>query len=360
MFEHKTFENILQDMLDRVTDKVDKREGSIIYDALAPAAMEMAETYAYMELLMLRVFADTADGEDLDRRVGEFGVIRNPATFAVRKVNITNADGNPHESVPNGTLFQLNTINYEINDRVAPGDYRATAKIAGTAGNLDYGDLVPVEPVNQLGRAELADLIVPGADEEDDEQLRQRYFDIVKEPAFGGNVADYKRKINLLDGVGGTKVYPTWQGGGTVKCTIIASDYSEPNKELIETVQTEVDPELNNGLGLGFAPIGHAVTITGAEAITIEVEMSVVLEAGTTLGQIESAIYEAIEDYFLSLRRDWANQNNLTVRTAQIEARIITINGIEDVSETFLNGSNSNLDLGEEEIPVLGKVHINV
>lgn len=38
MYEEMTYENILQQMLDRVTSDVDKREGSVIFDALAPAA----------------------------------------------------------------------------------------------------------------------------------------------------------------------------------------------------------------------------------------------------------------------------------------------------------------------------------
>ena len=35
MWENMTYENILNDMLSRVPSNVDKREGSVIYDALA-------------------------------------------------------------------------------------------------------------------------------------------------------------------------------------------------------------------------------------------------------------------------------------------------------------------------------------
>ena len=47
--DQMTFEFILDRMLDRVPDTVDKREGSIIYDALAPAAAELAKTYMELE-----------------------------------------------------------------------------------------------------------------------------------------------------------------------------------------------------------------------------------------------------------------------------------------------------------------------
>ena len=64
----------------------------------------------------------------------------------------------------------------------------------------------------------------------------RRLFDAVE--AFGGNVADYREKVNAITGVGGVKVYPVWNGGGTVKLTIIASDFTAPSTELISKVQT--------------------------------------------------------------------------------------------------------------------------
>ena len=38
MYENMTFENIMDRCLSRVSASVDKREGSIVYDAIAPAA----------------------------------------------------------------------------------------------------------------------------------------------------------------------------------------------------------------------------------------------------------------------------------------------------------------------------------
>lgn len=42
MFESMTFDYIMEEMLAEVSSEFDKREGSIIYDALAPAAVELA------------------------------------------------------------------------------------------------------------------------------------------------------------------------------------------------------------------------------------------------------------------------------------------------------------------------------
>ena len=67
------FKDILSRMLAAVPDELDKREGSIIYDALAPAALALAEQYNMLTQLADMFFADTAAGEWLDRVAGNFG-----------------------------------------------------------------------------------------------------------------------------------------------------------------------------------------------------------------------------------------------------------------------------------------------
>lgn len=45
MNEIPTYEEILQRCLDRISNTIDKRQGSIIYDALAPCCVELAQMY---------------------------------------------------------------------------------------------------------------------------------------------------------------------------------------------------------------------------------------------------------------------------------------------------------------------------
>ena len=73
-----TFEEIMERLLERVPDTFDKREGSVIWDALAPAAYELS--LAYVEMLTLRknTFAGTADREGLIECCKEIGITPNP------------------------------------------------------------------------------------------------------------------------------------------------------------------------------------------------------------------------------------------------------------------------------------------
>ena len=66
-----SYEELMEKKLDRIDDRRDKRQVSLIYDALAPNAAETAQFYADLDLLADRTFADTAVGEDLTRRAAE-------------------------------------------------------------------------------------------------------------------------------------------------------------------------------------------------------------------------------------------------------------------------------------------------
>ncbi len=359
MYESETFEAILQRMLDMVPGAVDKREGSIIYNALSPAALELAQMYIELDTTYNLTFADTSTGEYLSRRTAEFGVNREEATKAIR-LGIFKDEVGGYIDIVIGSRFSLENLNYTAIEKISTGQYKLECETLGILGNQDFGQLIPIQNIAGLATAELTDVLVPGEDEETDENLRARFYEVVNNPTFGGNISQYKQTINFIDGVGGTKVFPAWQGGGTVKCTIIASDFSTPSTQLISDVQEVVDPTQNQGKGYGTAPIGHQVTIAGVQSVAVNVVATLTLEAGYSVPQVQSDIEAAIDNYLLGLRKSWADNSGLIVRTAFIDSGILGVLGVTDISGTSLNGVQANLEMGEENIPVLGTVTLNV
>ena len=343
-------------MLDTVPDDIDKREGSIIYDALAPTAMELAEFYANMDMLKSSTFADTADGEDLEMRVSEQGITRKQATPAIRKGIFTDNQLRPFE-VPMGSRFRLGSYSYFVSDVIEVGTYRMVAETAGVIGNKDFGEMLPIDPVDGLGKALLTEVLIPGSDEEDDRSLYLKYQEHLQEKPFGGNRADYKKKIKGVPGVGGVQLYRAPFGGGTVRAVIIDSSFNVPSQELVDLVQETVDPIPYKGEGYGTAPIGHEVVVEGVGATTIDTVATLVL-SGVTLGQIEPLINEAIESYLEELRVQWNKGAPIVIRITQIESRILMIDGIQDVTGTTINGAPENLTL-TSEIPIIGAVVMN-
>lgn len=355
MYESNTYEVILQRMLDRVTAQnpnIDTREGSIIFNALAPAANELAITYAALNEVLNATFADTAPREFLIKRAAERGIIVEPATKAIRKGLFTPND----LEVPIGSRFSLNVLNYVVTEKISSGVYMLECETAGYKGNEESGILIPIDYIEGLETANLTDVLIPGEDEEDTEALRDRYFNSLDSKSFGGNIADYKEKTNAIDGVGGVKVHPIWNGGGTVKLVVMDSTFSVPSDALIQVVQTEIDPTQNSGLGYGIAPIGHTVTVVKCGSTTIDVSFSLTFQTGYTWETVKPSVEAMMDAYLSELKLTWEDTSNIVVRISQIETRILDLAGVLDISGTTINGDASNLVVDADNIPVRGAI----
>lgn len=305
--------------------------------------------YIALKMLEDRTYADTATGDDLTKRCAERGITRKSATKAILKAEF-NID------VPLSARFSGEDLNYTVVEKINSGVYKLECEGVGETGNGYLGTLIPIDYIKGLTKAEITELLIPGEDAEDDETLRKRYFDGFDSQAFGGNKADYKEKTNSIAGVGGTKVYPVWNGGGTVKLVIIDSAFKVPSTELLNIVQTTIDPEQNQGEGQGLAPIGHIVTVTGVAGVIVNISSNITLKTGYVWQDVESYIKTSVEEYLAELRKTWQDSDSIVVRIAYIESRILNVAGVEDIKDTFINGIGENLTLTADEIPILGEV----
>lgn len=221
------------------------------------------------------------------------------------------------------------------------------------APNSNFGQLIPIDYLQGLTYAQLIETLIPGEDKEDTEVLRQRYLDFFDTQAYGGNIKDYEEKTLSISGAGAVKVTPVWVGGGTVKLTILDSEYNEATPILISTVQEIIDP-IQDAQGKGVAPIGHIVTVDTAQRETIYIATVLTLQ-GIDLSNVKDAIDETLKDYLLELRKSWALSEKLIVRISQIETRILAVNpGIIDVKNTKINGFEKNIEIIVNKIPVWG------
>lgn len=350
--DQMTYEYILGRMLEQVKDTVDKREGSVIYDALAPAAAELAKAYIELDVIMDETFVDTASLQYLMLRCKERGITIQPETAAIVQGTFTPST----LELMAGTRFNCDDVNYTITDKIANGVYRLKAETLGTAGNKYSGFLLPIQIVNGLETAEITNLLIPGEDSDNTETLRQKYYDSISSQAFGGNISDYREKVHALVGIGGVKVYPAWDGGGTVKLVILSSEFAVPSDELVSTVQTAIDPETNHGEGLGIAPIGHSVTVMGVTNAEVAVATNIVFSSGWDWSAAKNQIESAVNNYFHELAEAWEDSETTIVRIAQIENHILGLNCILDISDTTLNGQAKNLELDTDAIPVLKSI----
>lgn len=83
---------------------------------------------------------------------------------------------------------------------------------------------------------------------------------------------------------------------------------------------------------------------------------TITYDTGYSYDGLSSYIDSAIEAYLLELRKNWENTDTIVVRILQIEAAIVQIEGIIDVTDTVINGSAKNLQLTDKSVPVKGVI----
>lgn len=351
MFENYTYEKILNDALARIPDTMDKRQSAIIFDAVAPVCAELAQAYIALDTILLQTFADTATGEYLEKRTRERGITREPATYAV----VTLVSEPIDVDVPLKSVFSCGDYDFVVNEKISDGVYSCTCKTSGSDANGCSGQAIPNDYIKGLKTANIVEVLKPAEDAETDDSLRKRYLASLRDQAYGGNIADYKQKVHALDGVGGVKVTPVWNGGGTVKITISASDYTVPTEYLVNEVQTVIDPK-GDQKGVGIAPIGHIVTVQGATATAINISTKLTFADGYDYEMCKTLIDDALEKYFSEEREMWEEYDHtgIIIRISQIETRLLAINGIMDIADTTINGEAKNYQLDCMALPVRG------
>ena len=372
-FQSKDYDYFLRKMLDAVPDNVDKREGSIIYDALAPAALVMGQQSLDMANVIKETYIKTASGEFLDYRAIEHGTSRYPATQTEAKAKVLNDKKEPLDNVQIGDKFASigdSPIFYAVTKINSDLTIELTAETAGSSANSYIGQILPVTPNDLLSWAEITEITAPARDVESDDHLRARLLSSQSWNAYGGNVADYLDMTSKIDEVGAAQIYPTWNGGGTVKVVILNNDLMPASASLVQKVKNTLDPEDKQAEGYGLAPIDHAVTVTAPEILKVDVSIQLQLTDQANKVAVEKGIKDMLNELFSELRKDWNTINatvgrgySLSIYRSRILSKIMLIDGVADSQLPKLNGEDKDIHLifsnEVSQLPILGEVTIS-
>lgn len=351
MFDEMTYENIIEEMMATMPDGVDTSEGSLIFNACAKQAVRLEEAYLVLSGIERNMFADTADLDHLIRVGNDRGCYINQATYSEFEAQF-------NCEIPAGSRFNHDDYNYTVFREKDPEQhiYEIGCDTPGAEPNHLLGDLDPIEFIEGYEWGKITKCIKEGTDMEDEEAYRIRLLATYNYRGFAGNREYYLSRIRELSGVYGCKLERVQAPTDKIKATIIGEDYRTPTDDVVQNVQTAVDPVANSGEGEGFAPIGHRVSIVGVGETVVDIETTITYDSGRTYEDLQSYIIKAIEDYLLSLREKWEQSTTIVVRILQIEAAIVAIEGIVDVTGTKLNGVESNLQITDGTVPVKGGV----
>jgi uncharacterized phage protein gp47/JayE len=354
MFEDKNKETIHSEMMESVSDDYDKSVGSFIYDSTMPTAMKLEEAYKSLGTVTDKLSVENLEGDELSQRIYErSGVERKPATFASTVVTVTGQAG----TVINiGDKISSDTVNYSFMESKTI-DSSGTAEVlvqcdeAGIVGNVPANSIQSF-PVTIQGLTSVTNKepVTNGYAAESDEELLKRYYERIQTPATSGNKAHYKNWAKEVTGVGDARIFPLWNGDNTVKVVIIDSNKGPAAAELVEEVQTHIDPD-SLGLGEGAAPIGAYCTVESASGLTINLSFTATKDTAFTDEQIRDSVEQNIGEYLKELAF-----TDSQVSYARIGSLVLASDGILDYTDLRVNDGASNILVSDTEVPVLGVI----
>lgn len=347
-YEDMTYEVILQRMIDRVSAQypnLDTREGSIIFNALAPAAIELAIAYTELDNNLNESFVNTASREYILQACTQMGM-----DISVFEARAGVHKGEFDVEVPIGSRWNCDLYNYTVTEFLDMNGvyytYQMDCDTTGTAPNNQTGDLTAISDIPEgLTYAKITECLIEGENETTDDDIKVAYYEFLNSVATDGNVNQYKRWCSEYAGVGNSKVFSLWNGSNTVKVSILSASNRAATPELIAEFQEYLDPN-SEGMGNGVAPIGAFVTVTTATELPINVSANITMKSGYT---DTSNIAVALTQHFA----DIAYTKN-QIAYMNVGAVILGVDGVESISNLTVNNGTSDITLANEQIPVLG------
>ena len=166
------YDNIVKRILGRVPDSMDKRVGSIIYDAIAPCSAELANMYIVIQIFKNQTYVKTAKGGNLDKQGEQYTIPRLVASKAKRIAEFIDANDNLI-NIPVGNRFSVPssnaTVTYKIIQQTTTGHAIIECEQYGTIGNEYSGALLPLFTIDNLKSATITGTLQPARDDETDD-----------------------------------------------------------------------------------------------------------------------------------------------------------------------------------------------
>lgn len=351
MYEDETYAIIMARMENRVRQNypdIDYREGSMIFNALAPAAMELAIMYNELDNIFKEQFVQTATRDSLLKLCEQVGldIGQFSATYCTVRAQFD-------AEIEVGSRWNCDLYNYTVTEFIDIIDdrweYYMQCETAGRAPNGTVGELTPINYVNNdLKNANIIGIVATAQDEWTDDDIRSAYIEHVNNYAIDGNVAQYKKWSREYAGIGKYKVFPLWNGANTVKVSILDEDSLPCTEDFIAEFQAYLDPG-TTGMGDGVAPIGAFVTVGTATTKTINVSAEVSVQEDYDSETVMSMLSESLSVYF----RDISYVKS-TVSYMNVGAVLSDVAGVEFINNLKVNNSTANISIASEEVPMLG------
>ena len=343
-YNQETYEVIRERILNRMSNDIDKREGSFVSNMISPTAVEFAKYYIELDNLLSIMFLEDATNEYLDKKVYDFGVERKLGTVARGNVKITGENGT---HIPSGSelVSQSGLSFFTIEDVwIDKGEAIVTVNAAdvGIEYNIIQNSIDKfVDNIYGVESVVNEEEFTEGTNSETDEELRERFFEVIRRPATSGNIYHYEQWAKEIDGINQARVKPLWNGPGSVK-VIVSNNNELVEEDVVLKCQEHID---------SVRPIGANVTVITPEALDVSITANIYIEEGysSTVAKIE---------FEENLRSYLSGCEGIIVYT-RIASCLGSVEGIADYTELKINGVMSNISYDDEKLPIIKSIALS-
>lgn len=287
---------IINDLLGSMTNVLDKREGSVIYDAVAAVGAVMGELFNIdVPTIYTALNALLAVGSDLDAWAASYGLERLEATYTYYNISITPST----EDLNIGERLRSHNTN-EIWEYEGDG-----VVVSQTEGNYVESIGTQLEPDTQYDDIEsitILSLKTEGRDVETDDALRARLIRQLS-VKVGGSVFQYVdlvlNEYNDGNGFYACLVYPCGRRCGYVDILPVNQEFNSDNERWASEAECTalkewIDPETDEGWGYGKCPIGHRVRVKRGEYYDLQFKIWVVFDENTSTDPIPTSLQDSV------------------------------------------------------------------
>ena len=343
-YNQETYEAIRERMLNSMSNDIDKREGSFVSNMVSPVGTEFAKYYIELDNILSIMFLEDTTDEFLDKKVHDFGVSRKEGTKAAGVVQVKGQNG---IRIPTGsrllsesqlefitlvdTWIEEDTVEVYVEAMNVGSDYNI---IANTTFKFDPS----ISGVDEVTNTEE---FKGGTNRETDEELRERFFEIIRRPATSGNKYHYEQWAKEIDGINQARVKPLWNGPGSVK-VIVSNNNELVEEDIVLKCQEHID---------SVRPIGANVTVITPEALDVSITANIYMEEGysSTVAKIE--FEENLRSYLIGCEG--------TIVYTRIASCLGSVEGIADYTELKINGVMSNISYDDEKLPIIKSITLS-
>lgn len=331
VFDTKSFEEFREEVLENISDRYSKIEGSYTSDIVAGVCRELEKLSENIASLESAIFVTEDSGEYLIRRCADYGITRKLATAAVITVTVT-ADtdtvlkSGAELTDSNGKVFFELTQATELTASVPT----AVTAVCTSTGKLSIPENSIRFVSSVSGIVITNEAQISGTDDETDEALfRRLQFRLQNQPGCG-TAADYKRWALEIPGVGYARVKV---GAGEITTFIADDDCGPVSSTQISAVMANFDEK---------RPLGAVVGVSSATVRSASIAATVQLFDGYSLQEVQAAY----EDMLHSCIGEIAFDDRTDVLTiARLSHYLMSIDGVEDITAFTLNNGSSNWNI---------------